>query len=334
MKIGVACLLSFSAIAVACPAVAAGDTGADFKLSAAYDGIASAYIITSAIKADPKGGDADSVVIGFKQRGESANLSGGLAILKKINSDWVVSWGGWFEGVFPKNVTANGPVLSMKLIRTTQAGEKSKDYSITYGKDFYYLYEPKNAFSTPKITASSTFKEAGVKAENVYDGDPATAWAEGVDGPGTGEWVDLSLKTPVGIGMVGVISGLFNLKDRVWKQNNRVQNGEIRVEITEEKRDEKSKLDFEKDLGMVISGDTIDMSFPNRPCVRFFEIRRNGVKSIRLVINSVFLGDQYDDTYMAEVIPFQIIDPSAPSQAAAATPPADEKKPDKSKEKQ
>jgi len=288
------------------------DTGADFKLSAAYEGLASAYIITSAIKADPKGDNPESVVIGFRQRGESADLSGGLAILRRSNNDWVVSWGGWFEGMFPKNVAANGPVLAMKLIRNTQTGERSKDYSITYGKDYYYLHEPKNIFASPKTTASSTLKEAGIKAENVFDGDPSTAWAEGVDGPGTGEWVDISFKKAAGVGIVGVIPGISKGKDRPWKQNNRVQSGEIRVEISEEKRDDKSKIDFEKDLGLVISGDTVDMSFPNRQCVRFFEVRRSGVKSMRFVVNSVYLGDLYDDTYVAEVVPFQLIDPAQP----------------------
>jgi hypothetical protein len=283
---------------------------ADFKQSPVYEGIASGYIITSAAKGQLRADGVETVVVGFRQAGESVDLSGGLLILRWNRVEWVPTWGAWFDGFYPSGITVAEKIISMKLVKTTMSGERSREYRLEYGKDFLFIHDGGGLFDGTKVRASSTLDRQGVRAENVFDGDLKTAWAEGSAGTGIDDWISLQFKKPQDIGMVGVMPGLFNGKGREWKDSNRLQRGELKLEISEEKSDKASRVDFEKDLGLTISGDTIEMSFPNRPSVRFYEVRRKGVKELKIVITSVFLGDKNDDTYISEIIPFQYIAPA------------------------
>ena len=300
------------------PSIAAG-AEADFKLSPAYEGLAASYIVTSAIK-----GDGDTVVVGFKQSGEVADLSGGLAILKLTKEEWIPVWGCWFEGFYPSNITLSGRDISMKLVKTTLSGEEARSYTLGYGKEYTYLHDQGGPFTGAQYAASSSSAKAG-KPEAAFDGDPTTAWAEGAEGTGIDEWVSVKFGKPMNVGIVGIIPGLFAGK---WKDSNRLNRGELKLDIAEEKGDAASKIDFEKDLGLTIGGDTVDLNFPNRKSMRFFEVKRRSVKELKVVITSVYLGDKNDDTHIAEIIPFAFItldkkataEPAAPAEKPAEKP--------------
>lgn len=309
-------LAVWAAVLSALPSIAAG-AEADFKLSPAYEGLAASYIVTSATK-----GEADTVVVGFKQSGEVADLSGGLAILKLSKDEWTPVWGCWFEGFYPSNITVSSGDISMKLVKTTLSGEETRSYTLNHGRNYQYLHEQGGPFAGAQYTASSSSPKSG-KPEAAFDGDPTTAWAEGADGTGIDEWVSVKFAKPQNVGVVGIVPGLFTGK---WKDSNRVNRGELKLDISEEKGDAASKIDFEKDLGLTIGGDTIDLNFPNRKSMRFFEVKRRAVKELKVVITSVYLGDKNDDTHIAEVIPFAFIALEKKAAPAAEPPKPSEKK--------
>jgi hypothetical protein len=73
-------------------------------------------------------------------------------------------------------------------------------------------------------TASSArSSEAGVtyQASNLLDGNLATAWDEGVSGPGIGDWVRCDFGREVKLTRICIAPGYFKSAG-LWKQNNRL----------------------------------------------------------------------------------------------------------------
>jgi len=62
-----------------------------------------------------------------------------------------------------------------------------------------------------------------------------------------------------------------------------------------------SDVDFEEDLGLGLYGDRVELSFSNRPVMRYFRLDRKSSLSLELKITSVLLGERNDDTYISEV---------------------------------
>jgi len=74
------------------------------------------------------------------------------------------------------------------------------------------------------VTASSERSpEKGVtyRAGNVLDQSLATAWDEGVDGPGVGEWVRCDFDREVNLKRILITPGYFKTPD-IWRMNNRL----------------------------------------------------------------------------------------------------------------
>jgi hypothetical protein len=72
------------------------------------------------------------------------------------------------------------------------------------------------ASSTRPALAGNTY-EAG----NVLDGRLMTAWAEGVDGPGVGEWIRCDFEREVTLLRMSIAPGYFK-SPQIWARNNRV----------------------------------------------------------------------------------------------------------------
>ncbi len=73
-------------------------------------------------------------------------------------------------------------------------------------------------------TASSTRSSAGditYQPGNVLDQSLATAWSEGVSGPGTGEWIRCDFNREVKLKRIIITPGYFKTPE-LWKQNNRL----------------------------------------------------------------------------------------------------------------
>jgi hypothetical protein len=197
-------------------------------------------------------------------------------------------------------VTVSGSTLTFELVQTTMHADKTITKSFTKGKDFFLRDEKGNPFSGVKISASSTLKKDGVSKENLFDRNLKTAWAEGAEGTGVDETVTFEFSEPVDLGLIGVLHGNYAGR-KEWRDNNRIHRAEVTVETSSDRYDTESEVDFEADLGLGMYGDRLDMSFTNKPVMRYFKLCKKGVLSVELKITSVLLGEKNDDAYIAEV---------------------------------
>jgi hypothetical protein len=140
---------------------------------------------------------------------------------------------------------------------------------------------PPNA-SPLQITASSSSVRLAVQANTYYasntiDGRRATAWIEGVDGPGIGEWVRYDFDRPITLHRILFQPGYFK-SPAIWAQNNRLAT------VTAQFSDGSSRT----------------LNFDNRMDSQKVDVGAVKTKWVRLVIESVYYGTD-PDTAISEV---------------------------------
>jgi Mg-chelatase subunit ChlD len=138
--------------------------------------------------------------------------------------------------------------------------------------------------SAANITASSQLYEHNrpadaYKAENVLDGKSTTAWAEGVDGPGIGEWLKFGLDEPRKVKAVRIISG-YPKTPQIFRNNNRVRT--IKISFSDGKFQMNELKDVQESQRILIDRDA-------------------PTSYIKLEIMDVYKGAKFDDTCIAEV---------------------------------
>jgi hypothetical protein len=132
------------------------------------------------------------------------------------------------------------------------------------------------------IDASSFVIEDGPSAGRYHpykaiDGDPLTAWNEGADGPGIGQWLAIRLSQPIKADEIRLMPGYY---DPTWyKQNNRMKSMEI-------------KLDG-KTIQAEVTDGMEEKSVALDPATSF--------STIKLTIKDVYPGTAYDDTCLSEI---------------------------------
>jgi hypothetical protein len=82
------------------------------------------------------------------------------------------------------------------------------------------LVRPSSASASSTLKATSTVNYG---ATNLLDGDLATAWNEGADGPGVGQWVRFTFSTPVVLARIEIANGYQKDAER-FKGNVRVKS--------------------------------------------------------------------------------------------------------------
>lgn len=131
------------------------------------------------------------------------------------------------------------------------------------------------------VTASSSLKSTATNSyrpTNLVDGDLATAWLEGADGPGIGEWVEFHLAGQVVLSRIEIANGYQKDDDRYWG-NGRVKS-----------------LAIEYSTGTTQLVDLVDTTdfqtvIPTRQPVEW----------VKLVLVSTFPGEVWEDTGLSEV---------------------------------
>jgi F5/8 type C domain len=142
---------------------------------------------------------------------------------------------------------------------------------------------PTNSQSGPlKITASASSVRLAVQENtyypaNAFDGKKSTAWIEGVDGPGIGEWIRFDFDREINIHRVFIQPGYFKSAS-VWAQNNRLAT------VTAQFSD----------------GSSRELTFADRMESQRIDVGSIKTRWVKLIIKSVYSGTD-PDTALSEI---------------------------------
>jgi hypothetical protein len=141
----------------------------------------------------------------------------------------------------------------------------------------------KSQTGTPlKITPSASSVRLAVQANTYYpanaiDGKRSTAWVEGVDGPGLGEWIRFDFDREINLHRILILPGYFK-SPAIWAENNRIQT------LT----------------AFFSDGTSRDLTFTDRMDSQKVDIGSVKTKWVKFVIKSVYYGTD-PDTAISEI---------------------------------
>src|SRR5216684_3696631 len=133
-----------------------------------------------------------------------------------------------------------------------------------------------------KITASSSSVRLAVQSNTYYpanaiDGKRSTAWIEGVDGPGLGEWIRFDFDREISLHRILIQPGYFK-SPQIWAENNRPQS------VT----------------AYFSDGSSRELTFADRMESQKVDVGSIKTRWVRFVIKSVYYGTD-PDTAISEV---------------------------------
>jgi hypothetical protein len=146
-----------------------------------------------------------------------------------------------------------------------------------------YQPSPSDSQSAPlKITASASSVRLAVQANTYYpsntiDGKRSTAWIEGVDGPGIGEWIRFDFDREINLHRILIQPGYFK-SPSIWSQNNRLAT--VKAQFSD--------------------GSSRELNFDDRMESQKVDIGSIRTRWVRLMIESVHYGTD-PDTAISEV---------------------------------
>ncbi len=134
---------------------------------------------------------------------------------------------------------------------------------------------------TMNVTASSvrySVQTNTYEPANVTDGSRKTAWIEGVEGPGVGEWLRFDFGREINLHRIIILPGYFKSSD-IWKLNNRLASATISFS----------------------DGTSRSINFPDRMDRQSFDLGSVKTRWVRLEIAEVYSGSD-PDTAISEVV--------------------------------
>lgn len=129
-----------------------------------------------------------------------------------------------------------------------------------------------SASSVRYAVQSNTYDSA-----NVIDNNKRTAWIEGVDGPGIGEWLRFDFGREINLHRIVILPGYFK-SPQIWAQNNRLAAATLQFS----------------------DGSLNHFTFPDRMERQTLDVGAIKTRWVRLVIDGVFSGTD-PDTAVSEV---------------------------------
>lgn len=155
---------------------------------------------------------------------------------------------------------------------------------------------PEGAVSSATFAAADLTPTAAVSASSALPSDKygdygpaqavddslATAWAEGADGPGVGEYLQFDFPAPIAIEYL-VISPGYDSSDADFRANNRVAAAVLELD----------------------DGRRIPVQIEDRRGLQRIEapagVEGTATRSLRFTVDAAYPGDQFDDTCIAEL---------------------------------
>lgn len=133
-----------------------------------------------------------------------------------------------------------------------------------------------------KITASASSQRLAVQsntyfAANAIDGKRTTAWIEGADGPGLGEWIRFDFDREITLHRILILPGYFK-SPQIWAENNRLSS--VTVQFSD--------------------GSSRELTFADRMDSQKIDIGTVRTRWVRFVIKGVYYGTD-PDTAISEI---------------------------------
>ena len=200
-----------------------------------------------------------------------------LLVLVGIVGYFVIRQSGGGSNNSAENNPATGPSPNRK---PTPASKDSPD-----DREDFSPTPPPNA-APLKITASASSVRLAVQANTYYasnaiDGKRSTAWIEGVNGPGIGEWIRFDFDREINLHRILIQPGYFK-SPQIWSENNRL------ARVTAEFSD----------------GSSRDLNFPDAMDSQKIDVGPVRTRWVRIVIKATYPGTNpgpSDDTALSEI---------------------------------
>lgn len=156
------------------------------------------------------------------------------------------------------------------------------DNEITESNQDNEIIEPKktvlSAYSTSTLGDQAGFNYA---ADNIIDADTSTCWAEGVDGSGIGEIIEIGSNKTLEFNTI-IINNGYCKSERLFNENNRAK---------------KLRLTFDDGESVILNLKDGYSNFKNS-----FDMPKVKTKSITIEIVDVYKGSKWDDTCISDII--------------------------------
>lgn len=187
----------------------------------------------------------------------------------------------WADNIL---VNLNNPV-SVKSAHYNPAEEFHASWYSFEGNKYFAVIQ------TYGVNASSTLRPVETyNADKAKDWERGTAWVEGKEGDGVGEYLVLKLKKPAPITQIGLIPGYAKSRDAYFNNNRVAQmtaviNGDYKVTST-------------------IPDEFTSYNLQHPKAYHFIDISGYGkpVNTIKLIIDKVHPGAKFQDTCISEII--------------------------------
>jgi hypothetical protein len=171
---------------------------------------------------------------------------------------------------------------STQSVNTTAGKESTNTTKPATGSDEGTVTSKTPAAGPLKITATSSSVRLAVQSNTYYpanaiDGLRSTAWIEGVDGPGIGEWIRFDFDREINLHRILFQPGYFK-SPAIWAQNNRLAT------MTAQFSDGSSRR----------------LTFDNRMESQKVDVGSVKTRWVRLTIDSVYSGTD-PDTALSEI---------------------------------
>lgn len=139
----------------------------------------------------------------------------------KIDTSALSEPGIKIKRVLPSYLVNKNPVyeFTMKNVQAAALKDLVIEYDVSEKKLADFFITHKADVSEISIKTSSHLK-GNYSPSNMLDGNTATVWAEGVEGNGEGQWIELTLNGTQ-IGYLGILNGVI-LSEELYKGNARI----------------------------------------------------------------------------------------------------------------